>query len=114
VAKEQVLLPAVFRIRRIRKFLDLPDPDPSVFVRIRIWIRSRILPSSSKNSKNTLDFYCFVASLYDFLSVKNDVNVPSKKQVAMYLIVIAVSFCLHIFKQFTVLFLNCYINPVFG
>jgi hypothetical protein len=34
--------------------LDLPDLDPSFFV----WIR--ILPSSSKNSKNNLDFYCFV------------------------------------------------------
>jgi hypothetical protein len=47
-----------------------PDPDPLV-----IWIR--ILLSSSKNSKKNLDSYYFV-TLFDFLFLKNDVNVPSK------------------------------------
>jgi hypothetical protein len=60
-------------------FFDLPgsdpdplvkgmDPDPDPFI---------ILLSSSKNSKKNLDSYCFVTS-FDFLSLKNDVNVPSK------------------------------------
>ncbi len=39
------------------------------------WIQ--ILLSSCKNSKKTLDSYYFV-TLFDFLSLKNDVNVPSK------------------------------------
>ncbi len=38
-------------------------------------IRIRILPSSSKNSKKTLDFCCLWL-LHDFWSLKNDVNVP--------------------------------------
>jgi hypothetical protein len=33
---------------------------------------------SSKNTKKNLDFNCFLWLLYDFLSFKNDVNVPSK------------------------------------
>jgi hypothetical protein len=33
--------------------------------------------SSCKNSKKNLDSYYFMA-LFDFLSLKNDVNVPSK------------------------------------
>ncbi len=37
---------------------------------------SESCPSSSKNRKRNLDFYCFVTSLHDFLSLKNDVNVP--------------------------------------
>jgi hypothetical protein len=53
------------RTGNIRKFLGLPDPDPSLFVRIRI------LPSSSIKSKKNLDFYCFV-------TFKNYINVPSK------------------------------------
>jgi hypothetical protein len=44
-------------------FLGLPDPDPSI--------------SSCKNSKKNLDSY-FFATLFDFLSLKNDVNVASK------------------------------------
>jgi hypothetical protein len=36
-----------------------------------------ILLSSSKNSKKNLDSFCFVISFL-ILSVKNDVNVPSK------------------------------------
>ncbi len=39
------------------------------------WIR--ILLSSCKNSKKNLDSYYFVTP-FDFLSLKNDVNVPSK------------------------------------
>ncbi len=39
--------------------------------------RIRILPSSSKKSKKTLNFYCFVISSW-LLSWKTDVNVPSK------------------------------------
>ncbi len=61
------------RICRIQMFLGLLDPD-----RIRqseVWIR--ILLSSSKNSKKNLDSYYFVTS-YCFLSLKNDVNLPSK------------------------------------
>ncbi len=58
-------------------FLGLRDPhtDPSVTSTewIRLEIRLRILPSSSKNSKKNLDFYCFV-TFYDFLSLKNYVN----------------------------------------
>jgi hypothetical protein len=52
-------------------FLGLPDPDPEVWIRIRI----RILLSSCKNRKKDLDSYYFV-TLFDFLSLKNDVNVP--------------------------------------
>jgi hypothetical protein len=43
--------------------------------------RIRILLSSSKNSKKNLDSYCSVTVLwllFVFLSLKNDVNVPSK------------------------------------
>jgi hypothetical protein len=68
------------------------DPDPSTCfwasrIRIRIylsevWLRIRLrmrilLSSSCKNSKKNLDSYYF-ATLFDFLSLKNDVNVPSK------------------------------------
>ncbi len=40
-------------------------------------IRLRTLPLSSKNSKKNLKSYCLWL-LYDFLSLKNDVNVASK------------------------------------
>ncbi len=40
-----------------------------------VWIR--ILLSLCKNSKKNLDSYYFL-TLFDFLSLKNDVNVPSK------------------------------------
>ncbi len=49
------------------------DPQPRVW--IQIWLH--IFLSSSKKSKKNLDSYCFVTSL-DFLSLINDVNVPSK------------------------------------
>jgi hypothetical protein len=44
---------------RICMFLDLPGP--SLFVPIRI------LPSSSKNRKKNLDFYCFLTCLLLFI-----------------------------------------------
>ena len=40
-----------------------PDPDPAIIM---------------KNSKKNLDSYYFV-TLFDFLSLKNDVNVASKR-----------------------------------
>jgi hypothetical protein len=48
------------------------DPDPDLYVfgppgsasgQVRTTIRLQILPSSSKNCKKNLDFYCFVTSL---------------------------------------------------
>ncbi len=57
-------------------FLGLPDPDPlpklEVWIRIRILLWIRILLSSCKNSKKNLDSYHF-GTLFDFLSLKNDV-----------------------------------------
>jgi hypothetical protein len=41
-----------------------PDPDPSIIM---------------QNSKKNLDSYYFV-TLFDFLSLKNEVNVPSKSE----------------------------------
>jgi hypothetical protein len=67
-------------------FLDLPDLDPSLFV--RMWIR--ILPSSSKKFKKNLYFYCIVNS-YDLLSSKNDVNIPLEVKSKKTLI-----FCKHL------------------
>jgi hypothetical protein len=62
-------------IRRICMFFGLPDPNPHLFlfVRIRIWILSQ----QAKKLEN-LDFYYF--SLIDFLSLKTDVHVPSKSK----------------------------------
>jgi hypothetical protein len=61
----EVSLQPVFRIRIHRiHMLGLLDPDPDP-------------PSSCKNSKKNLDSFDFV-TLFDFLSLKNDVNVPSK------------------------------------
>ncbi len=51
-------------IHRIHMFLGLPDPDPDPSI---------IMQKSKKN----LDSYYFV-TLFDFLSLKYDVNVPSK------------------------------------
>ncbi len=47
------------------------------WIRIRLWIRIRVLLSSCKNNKKNLESYNFV-TLFDFLSLKNNVNVPSK------------------------------------
>jgi hypothetical protein len=54
------------RIRRILMFLDLQDldPDPSIIKR-------------KYSSKKTLDFYCFVTSLW-LLSLKTDVKYLQK------------------------------------
>jgi hypothetical protein len=52
-------------------FLGLPDPDP--LVRGMDPDPSIIMRNSNKN----LDPFYFV-TLFDFLSLKNDVNVPSK------------------------------------
>jgi hypothetical protein len=54
-------------------FLGLPDPDP---------LARGMDPDpdpfiSTKKSKKNLNYYYFV-TLFDFLSLKNDVNVPSK------------------------------------
>ncbi len=48
-----------------------------VWIRIRILLWIRILLSSCQNSKKNLDSYYFV-TLFEFLSLKNDVNVASK------------------------------------
>ncbi len=53
---------------RIRKFSGLLDPDPSLFVQIRIWLR--ILPSSSKNKVRKTLIYSVLWLLLDFLSLK--------------------------------------------
>jgi hypothetical protein len=54
----------------MESFSEGMDPDP-----VLLWIR--ILLSSCKNSKKNLDSYYFV-TLFEFLSLKNDVNVASK------------------------------------
>jgi hypothetical protein len=53
-------------------FLGLPDPDPLVR-----GMDPDPAPDPDPSSKKNLDSYCFVTSL-DFLSLKNDVNAPSK------------------------------------
>jgi hypothetical protein len=50
------------RIHRSHVFFSLPDPDPSIIM---------------QNNKKNLESYYFV-TLFDFLSLKNNVNVPSK------------------------------------
>jgi hypothetical protein len=62
------------RIHQIHMFLDLPDPDPDPLVRGMDPDPSFIM---QKNSKKNLDSSYFV-NLFDFLSLKNDVNVTSK------------------------------------
>ncbi len=63
---------------RIRMFLGILDSHPDQFVQFRL--RIRILPSASKKLKKNLDFYCTVLwLLYDFLSLTNDANIPSKR-----------------------------------
>ncbi len=61
------------RIHRIHMFLNLPDPDS--LAEIRIWI----LLSSAKIVKKTFN-PSVLWLLYDRLSLKNDVNVPSKSK----------------------------------
>jgi hypothetical protein len=62
-----------FLASRIRIRIHLSE----VWIRILLWIRIRILLSSCKNSKKNLDSYHFV-TLFEFLSLKNDVNAASK------------------------------------
>jgi hypothetical protein len=61
----------------------VPDPDPHVFGPPGSGSTSQMYGSGSscKNSKKNLDSFYFV-TFFDFLSLKNDVNVPSnsKKQ----------------------------------
>ncbi len=77
----QPLFPAVLRIRiririhQIQMFFGLPDPDPDPLVRGMVWIR--ILLSSCNNNKKNLESY-YSVTLFDFLSLKNNVSVPSK------------------------------------
>ncbi len=70
---------AVFRIRihRIHVVFGLPDPDPLVRGMDPDPALDQILLSSCKNNKKNLESYYFV-TLFDFLSMKNNVNVPSK------------------------------------
>ncbi len=73
----------------------IPDPQHwfgAVF-RIHMFLASRILLSSCKNSKKNLDSFYFV-TLFDFLSLKNDVNVPSKSNKQQKLV-----FCWHLEGQ---------------
>ncbi len=67
--------------------------DEWIRIRILLWIR--ILLSSCKISKKNLDSYYFVA-LFDFLSLKNYVNVPLK--VISRKIVLKISFFAGILK----------------
>ncbi len=56
-------------------FFGLPDPDPDPLVR---GMNPDPDPSSScKNNMKNLESYYFV-TIFDFLSLKNNVNVPSK------------------------------------
>ncbi len=64
---------SVFRIRRILKFLGLPDPDTLV----RGTDPDPDHSTSSKNSKKTF-ISTVLCLIYDFLSLKNDLIVPSK------------------------------------
>jgi hypothetical protein len=54
-------------------YMSDPCPDPAV----RAMDPDPELLSSSKNSRKNLDSYCFV-TLSHFLSLKNNINVPSK------------------------------------
>jgi hypothetical protein len=54
-------------------FLGLPDPDPLV----RGMDTDPDPSIIKKNCKKNFNSYCFV-TFYYFLSLKNDVNVPSK------------------------------------
>jgi hypothetical protein len=60
-------------------FFGLPDPDPLVrgMDADPALDPVRLLLSSCKNNKKNLESYYFV-TLFDFLFLKNNVNVPSK------------------------------------
>jgi hypothetical protein len=61
---------------RIHMFLGLPDPDP--LVRGMDPAPDPYIIMQKYRSMKNLDSYYFV-TLFDFLSMKNDVNVPSKR-----------------------------------
>ncbi len=65
---------------RIRMFLDHLDPDPSLFVRILIrnWIR--ILPHHQATIVRKTLVSNVLWLFYDILSLKTDVNIPSKRK----------------------------------
>jgi hypothetical protein len=56
-------------------FSGLLDPDQDPLVRSMDPDLLRIILSPCNKSKKNPDSYCFVA-LFDFLSLKNDANVP--------------------------------------
>jgi hypothetical protein len=59
----------------VHMFLGLPDPDPDPLFRCMDPDPDpSIIMQKLKNSKKNLDSYYFV-TLFDFLSLKNDVNV---------------------------------------
>ena len=62
-------------------FLGLPDPDPIVIVRGVDPDPALDLDPSiiMQNSKKNLDSY-YLLTLFDFLSLRNDVNVASKSK----------------------------------
>jgi hypothetical protein len=81
-----------YRINQIDMFLDLPDPDPIVR-----GMEPDPAPDPSitcKNSKKNLDYY-FV-TLFNFLSLKNEVNVPSKSNKQKKLKIKKLFFCWHL------------------
>ncbi len=75
----QSLIEVFARQREVHHSRNLPDisvadPDPRVFGPPGSGSTSL---SSCKNSKKNLDSY-YLVTLFDFLSLKNDVNVASK------------------------------------
>ncbi len=66
-----------FRIHRIHVFLGLPDPDPLVRGVDPDPDPALDPDPDCKNSKKNLDSY-YLVTRFDFLSLKNDVNVASK------------------------------------
>ena len=67
------------RIHGIHIFLGLPDPDPLVRGMDPDQYPAPVPDHSiiMQNSKKNLDSY-YAVTLFDFLSLKNEVNVPSK------------------------------------
>jgi hypothetical protein len=83
-AEPEPLIKAVFRkrirIHRIHVFFGLPDPYPLIRGMDpdpALDPDPSILISSCKNNKKNLESY-YLVTLFDFLSLKNNVNVPSK------------------------------------
>jgi hypothetical protein len=76
-AEPEPLIKAVFRIH---VFFGLPDPDPLVRGMDpdpALDPDPSIVISSCKNNKKNLESY-YLVTLFDFLSLKNNLNVPSK------------------------------------